>query len=329
MFYNEDCISGSKKHIKNNSVDLIITDPPYGIEGEKLHKHYRRKEDPVIDGYIDVPSKDYPKFSEDWIKEAERVLRPGGSIYIVSGYSQLRHILNALAKTSLEEKNHIIWKYNFGVYTSKKYISSHYHILYYTKPGGTVTFNTFAFFSDKEVSPCGGSANYKDREDVWIINKEFKPGQIKNKNELPKTLLAKMILYSSNKGDMVCDFFLGSFSTAKTALGLGRNACGFELNRAAFEYQTQQIQNVKYGELLKTLREVPQNKLTNKGKRLSDKEIKEILDLYVNFIKTGYTKKNAIDHISEQFGRGYWSIMNILDRHLFSKDSVLQEKLFE
>ena len=138
-----------------------------------------------------------------------------------------------------------------------------------------------------------------------------------------------MILYSSNKDDMVCDFFLGSFSTAKTALGLGRNACGFELNRAAFEYQTKQIQNIKYGELLRTLREVPQNKLTNKGKRLSDKEIKEICDLYINFVKSGYTKKNAIDHISEQFGRGYWSIMNILDRHLFSKDSVLQEKLFE
>ena len=48
--YNEDCINRCKKHIKNNSVDLIITDPPYGINGDELHKHYARKEDFVIDG---------------------------------------------------------------------------------------------------------------------------------------------------------------------------------------------------------------------------------------------------------------------------------------
>lgn len=44
MFYNEDCIEGCKAHISDNSVDLIITDPPYGIEGHTLHKHYNRKE---------------------------------------------------------------------------------------------------------------------------------------------------------------------------------------------------------------------------------------------------------------------------------------------
>ena len=315
--------------MKNDSVDPIITDPPYGIGGEKLHRHYRRKEDPVIGGYIDVPAQDYPKFSEDWIKEAERVLKPGGSIYIVSGYTQLRHILNALAQTCLEERDHIIWKYNFGVYTSRKYISSHYHILYYTKPGGKVTFNTFAFFSDREQAEGGGSANYRDREDVWTINKEFKPGQVKNKNELPKALLAKMILYSSNRDDMVCDFFLGGFSTARTALGLGRRACGFELNKQAFDYQVRQIQDIEYGELLDTLREVPQNRLTNKGKRLTGDEREKILASYDELIKTGCTKKSAIDRISGEFGRGYWSIMNILDRRRPSPgDPFRQESLF-
>jgi site-specific DNA-methyltransferase (adenine-specific) len=93
--------------------------------------------------------------------------------------------------------------------------------LYYVKPNGNVTFNTNAFFADCEKSENGGSMNYLDREDVWIINREYKPGQIKNKNELPKSLLTKMILYSNNPDDMVCDFFLGSFSTAKVAIGLG------------------------------------------------------------------------------------------------------------
>ena len=242
-FYNEDCITGAKKNLKDNTIDLMICDPPYGINGAKLDRHYNRDESNVLDGYVDVPENEYSDFSLKWIKEAERVLRPGGSFYIVSGYSNLHHVLNALKNTNLQEKNHIIWKYNFGIYTTKKYISSHYHILYCTKKGGNVTFNKNAFHSDCEKAANGGSLNYRDREDVWIINREYKPGQIKNKNELPKSLLKKMILYSSNPNDWVCDFFLGSFSTAKVAIGLGRYACGFEINKIAFDYQ---IENMKH-----------------------------------------------------------------------------------
>jgi site-specific DNA-methyltransferase (adenine-specific) len=314
MFYNEDCIDGAKKHLKDNSIDLIICDPPYGINGDKLDKHYNRDERNVLEGYVEVAEKDYPEFSKNWIKEAERVLKPGGSIYIVSGYSQLRHILNALANTKLEEKNHIIWKFNFGVYTSKKYISSHYHILYYVKPPcNQVTFNTNAFYADSEKCENGGSLNYQDREDVWIINREYKPGQIKNKNELPKALLTKMILYSSNPNDMVCDFFLGSFSTARTAIGLGRYACGFEINKNAFDYQIKEIENVKSGEYLSELRRVPENKLFNKGKPLQETEKEQIITEFYHLQQKGITKKYACEKISEKYGRGYWSIQSIVE----------------
>ena len=312
MFYNEDCMEGARKHLKSNSIDLIISDPPYGINGDKLDKHYNRDESNVLDGYVDVPEKEYPEFSERWINEAARVLRPGGSIYIVSGYSHLRHILNALANTSLQEINHIIWKYNFGVYTSRKYISSHYHILYCVKPGENATFNTNAFYADYEKSGNGGSMNYLDREDVWVINREYKPGQVKNKNELPKALLTKMILYSSNTDDMVCDFFLGSFSTAKVAIGLGRKACGFELNSNAFDYQIKEIEKIKPGELLAELRAVPENKLTNKGKPLQQEEKNQILDEYRLLARRGYTQKEACNIISGKYGRGYWSILKII-----------------
>ena len=312
MYYNEDCITGAKKYLKSNSIDLFISDPPYGINGDKLDKHYNRDESNVLDGYVEVPANEYPEFSLKWIKEAERVLRPGGSIYIVSGYSQLRHILNALANTGLEEKNHIIWKYNFGVYTSKKYISSHYHILYCIKPGGKTTFNTNAFYADYEKCDHGGSLNYQDREDVWIINREYKPGQVKNKNELPKALLTKMILYSSKPGDMVCDFFSGSFSTAKVAIGLGRKACGFEINKYAFDYQIKEIEKITPGSLLSELRAVPANKLFNKGKPLSNEETQQIITDFTLLQKKGFTQKSACDTLSGKYGRGYWSILNIV-----------------
>ena len=313
MFYNEDCIEGAKKYLKSNSIDLIISDPPYGINGDKLDKHYNRNESNVLNGYVEVSENEYPEFSMNWVKEAERVLKPSGSIYIVSGYSNLRHILNALADTELEEKNHIIWKYNFGVYTSKKYISSHYHILYYVKPPcNKATFNTNAFFADSEKTENGGSLNYIDREDVWVINREYKPNQIKNKNELPKALLTKMILYSSNENDMVCDFFLGSFSTAKTAIALGRNACGFEINKNAFDYQIKEIEKIKSGELLSELRQVPENATINKGKPLTENEINLILTDYNLLLKKGIYKKDVINKISTKYGRGYFSVTNIL-----------------
>jgi len=320
MYYNEDCIQGAKKYLKSNSIDLIISDPPYGINGDKLDKHYNRDESNVLNGYVEVSAKEYPEFSLKWIKEAERVLRPGGSIYIVSGYSQLRHILNALSETNLEEKNHIIWKYNFGVYTSKKYISSHYHILYYVKPNDEATFNTNAFYADCEKGENGGSMNYQDREDVWIINREYKPGQVKNKNELPKSLLTKIILYSSKPNDMVCDFFLGSFSTAKVAIGLGRNACGFEINKTAFDYQIKEIEKVKSGELLTELRQVPKNKLFNKGKPLSKEENEQIISEFRILQHKGLSQKVACDKISEKYGRGYWSILNIVGNNQIEKN---------
>ncbi|MEJ2303232.1 MAG: DNA methyltransferase, partial [Anaerolineales bacterium] len=109
-------------------------------------------------------------------------------------------ILKALRETQLEELNHIIWKYNFGVYTKTKYVSSHYHILFYKKPGKPHTFNTYARYGALEKTEDGGRMNYIDREDVWIINREYKPGRVKNKNELPTALLTKMIRYSSNEG---------------------------------------------------------------------------------------------------------------------------------
>lgn len=313
MFYNIDCIEGAKKYLKDNSIDLVITDPPYGIEGDKLHKHYNRNESDVIEGYIEIPKEQYPEFTEKWIKEAERVLRPGGSIYIVSGYTNLVHILNALHKTKLKELNHIIWKYNFGVYTKNKFISSHYHILYYVKPGKKHTFNTYAFYADFEKDKDGKSLNYMDREDVWMINREYKPGEIKNKNELPKQLLMKMILYSSNLDDTICDFFMGSFSTAKVAIALGRTACGFELNKNAFDYQIKEIEKIKKGEGLENLRNVPDNKYQRSRKEISETEKLNILQEYKTLTMNGSSKQYSIEKIMSKYQRGYWSIIRILN----------------
>jgi site-specific DNA-methyltransferase (adenine-specific) len=314
LFFNENCITGCRKHIPDNSVDLIVTDPPYGIAGETLHKHYHRNESHVIEGYVDVPQNEYAQFSIDWILQAERILRPGGSLYIVSGYTNLIHIFNALARTSLKEINHIVWKYNFGVYTKKKYISSHYHILYYVKQGGTPTFNTFSRFGQTEKDERNGSLNYLDREDVWTINREYKPNKTKNKNELPTALLTKIIQYSSNEGNIVCDLFLGSFSTAKIAVGLNRKTIGFEINKKSFTYNSTSFDSIIPGALLKKLRQPDTASIRRQGKPWTAAETAELIRRYDELRKKRITKKETITRLSKRFGRGYFSLLNVIDK---------------
>jgi site-specific DNA-methyltransferase (adenine-specific) len=312
--YPLDCIEGARKYIADNSVDLIITDPPYGIEANKLHRHYHRREEKVIDGYVEIPREEYASFSANWICEAERVLRPGGSLYIISGYSNLVAILNSLQNTSLKEKNHIIWKYNFGVHTQNKFISSHYHILYYIKPGGKVTFNTYARFGPEEKNINNGSLNYQDREDVWYIKREYKSGEVRNKNELPAELILKIMQYSSNENDLVADFFLGGFNTAKVAIGLKRRIVGFELNKISYEHHIREIETLKSGYLLPKLRKGNDKVPVNQRKRWSETEYKNLKRRYSEIYKKLNHKRETIRILEKEFGRGYFSILNQIEK---------------
>ena len=319
IFYNGDCIAGAAARIPDNSVDLIITDPPYGIAGDTLHKHYNRDEAFVYGGYVEVPPEEYADFSHRWIREAERVLRPGGSIYIVSGYTNLVDILDALRETSLREVNHIIWKYSFGVFTRRKFISSHYHILFSEKPGGRRTFHPESRYGLTERDEDGRSPNNADREDVWVINREYKPGRLKNKNELPGALLAKMIQYSSSEGDLVCDFFLGGFSTAKVAIGLNRLATGFEISGPLFAAKTAELAELQPGYLVSSLRTPGRSILPNQGARWTAEEIDHLVREYHRFTAEGMTKKAIIARLGGELGRGRWAIEKALKQAGVSK----------
>jgi len=229
--YNQSCIEGMREHVADNSIDLIFTDPPYGIDGEGLDVHYHRDESNVVPGYVDVPLSQYAEFTRNWINECERVLRPGGSIYIVSGYTNLHHVLNALHATDLKEVNHLIAKYTFGVNATKKWISGHYHVLFWEKAGKGKqqrTFNHMYKWDDNKDS-------YNDRLSVQDMPRAHNPGQTKNKNQLSEDFIEKFIMYSSNRGDTVLDCFGGGLTTARTALRYGRNFVGFELNKHAYD----------------------------------------------------------------------------------------------
>jgi len=227
MIYNCDCIIGAKKYIADRSIDLQIHDPPFGINESSFDKHYNRIEDYIVEGYVEAP-KDYSEFTLEWIEQAKRILTDNGSMYIVSGWSNSDIIAQALRKHDLKIINKIIWNFPFGVYTKNKYVTSHYEIFFVSRKKAKITFNRDCRFQSTKDQ-------YEDMQSVWRINKEYKPKQLKNKNKLPEELIKKMILYSSNDNDLICDFFLGNFTTANVAIKYNRRITGFEINKIAYE----------------------------------------------------------------------------------------------
>ena len=312
MIYNGNCVEMSKQHFQDEQFDLIVCDPPFGINEGTFDKHYNRDENNVLSGYVEAP-QDYAKFTLEWLTEAKRTLKKNGSIYVISGWSNLRHILNAMATLDFNVVNHVVWKYNFGVYCKKKFVSSHYHIIYATKQvGSSPVFNTNCRFGSQEKDTNNGSLLYQDLEDVWLINKEFNPGQIKNKNKLPEELLKKIILYSSNTGDNVCDFFLGNFTTAIVAKKLGRHAFGTELNKESFNHCMDIFNGIDMGCDLQKLKVIVNNEPKNAGKPYKPKEIESICKKFDKLKKKGETKRDIIDTLGKEYGRGYWSLVKML-----------------
>jgi site-specific DNA-methyltransferase (adenine-specific) len=166
-------------------------------------------------------------------------------MYIVSGWNRLEDILKAVRWNNLHTINHIIWHYPFGVYTKKKYVTSHYHILFVVKNKNNYKFNREAIYTDEKMLD-GKKINYYDRQDVWKINRENWTGKIKVQNKLPKSLVEKMIRYSSNEGDVVLDPFMGSGQVPYVALELGRDFIGIEKSVNVFKFAEHRIRHKDY-----------------------------------------------------------------------------------
>ncbi len=314
LFVNCDCIEGARRFLADASVDLVLTDPPYGIGGDRLDRHYNRDERHVVDGYVEVPTEAYGPFSSAWVAEAARVLRPGGALFVVSGYTHLYEVLGALRASPLVEVNHIVWKYPFGVFTRKKFVSSHYHVLYWARPGGTRTFNLESRYGIEERNENGRSLNYLDREDVWTIGREYKPGRAKNRNELPQALLEKIVQYTTNEGDLILDLFLGGGSSARAAIGLGRRFVGFEISPSIFAARVPELCRLEPGSRLASLRVPVTAPPTRRGRAWSEEEDLALVSSYARLRADGLGKGEAIERLAAEFGRGRFGIVKRLSR---------------
>ena len=243
--YNYDCIEGMKS-ISRNKIDLVITDPPFAIDFKAKKANYNRTQSHVIEGYNEISPENYPDFTLNWMSEVYRILKESGSMYVFSGWNNLKDILSAIDEVGFHVVNHIIWKYQFGVVTKNKFVTSHYHCLYVCKNEKKRKFYPFKRFSKNAKSDDGHSLHYKDKEDVWEIKREYWTGDKKTPTKLPAEIIKKILSYSSKKGDLVMDPFLGSGQVAIISKMNERQFCGFEIVKDYYKFAKKRLDKNVY-----------------------------------------------------------------------------------
>jgi site-specific DNA-methyltransferase (adenine-specific) len=245
QIYHRDCIEGMGE-VPSRSVDLVITDPPFAIDFKAQRSNYNRTQSRVMAGYKEIHASEYAQFTAAWMAEVQRVLKDSGSLFVFSGWNNLKDLLVAADALGLITVNHIIWKYQFGVVCSRKFVTSHYHCLYLCRDDAKRKFFNSARFAADERGENGGSRRYQDLEDVWAIKREYWHGDKKTPTKLPAALIRKILEYTSEEGDVVLDPFLGSGQVAVVSRMLNRKYVGFEIVKEYYEFAKERLEKGVY-----------------------------------------------------------------------------------
>lgn len=243
--YHMDCLDGMRL-LPDKCIDLVITDPPFAIDFKAKRSNYNRTQSRVLEGYNEVRKDQYHGFTGKWMREVFRLLKTSGSMYVFSGWNNLKDILVTLDEIGFITVNHIIWKYQFGVVTKRKFVTSHYHCLYVCKDDEKRKFFPYARFGKESENELGRSLHYKDKEDVWVIKREYWHGVQKTPTKLPAELVKKILQYSSEEGDAVLDPFLGSGQVAVIAKMMKRRYIGFEIVKKYYEFAKERLEKGVY-----------------------------------------------------------------------------------
>ena len=221
--YPLDCIEGMSK-LAASSVDLIFADPPYSIGQDYGYGSESGR-----------PGTEYFGWCKQWFESIKRILKDGGSFYAMH-YPEVAAKWKEILDGMLTFQGWIVWHYptNIG-HSQRNWTRAHRAILFYTK-GEKYTFNPLADAqpyrnpTDKRIKALKteGTTPY----DVWETNlvKNVSKEKEHTPNQLPQVLLRRIILTSSNEGDLILDPFIGSGTTPAVAKQAKRKYIGFDIN---------------------------------------------------------------------------------------------------
>ena len=235
------------KKLPDSSVDLVFADPPYYMqtEGELL-----RSDGTSFAGVEDAwdkfeSYKTYDDFSEQWLRECRRVLKPNGSIWVIGSFQNIYRMGYIMQSLGFWILNDVIWSKpnavpNFG---GTRFQNSHETMLWCTK-SKTAKFT----FNYKTMKHLHGGTQEKSVWDIGIcIGAERikdASGKKAHTTQKPDALLYKVILSSTRPGDVVLDPFFGTGTTGAVAKKLGRNYIGIDNSEAYIALATERIEKV-------------------------------------------------------------------------------------
>lgn len=237
-----DCLDGMQELIKQGvKVDCIITDPPYNIsvEGKEIKRdkagfHISRKKAISYDfGEWDrMEAEEYEKFIEKFVNLACQLLKPGGAVLCWFTKEKISWLAELFNKNEIKTKNILTWhKTNPAPqFRLVNYLSASEFCFYGIKEGGKFTFN---FEKTQEMH------NVIDYPNASIY------GETEHPTEKPLFLINKLVNTHTNKGDLILDCFMGSFTTAVSCHKLQRRFIGFEKDAKFFEMGQQRLKKVQ------------------------------------------------------------------------------------
>jgi site-specific DNA-methyltransferase (adenine-specific) len=245
--------------LPSESIDLIYIDPPFNTGKAQSRKQIKTVADENGDrvGFqgrsyrtIELGQKayldqfdDYLGFLEPRLREAYRLLKPHGSLYFHIDYREVHYCKILLDQIFGRDSflNEIIWAYDYGARTKKKWPPKHDNILWYAKDPSKYTFNVEEIERIPYMAPGlvgkEKAARGKLPTDTWwhtIVptNGTEKTGYPTQK---PLGILRRIIQASSKPGDVVLDFFGGSGTTAAACLEYDRNFLLIDINPQSIE----------------------------------------------------------------------------------------------
>jgi len=264
--------------LPSESVALIYIDPPFntgraqarmqlktvrddengdrtGFKGQR-YKTVRVGQRAFSDTF--ASSDDFLAFLEPRLAEAKRLLTPDGSVYFHIDYREVHYCKILLDQIFGRESflNEIIWAYDYGARTKKKWPPKHDNILWYAKDPENYIFNydeieRIPYMAPGLVGP-EKAARGKTPTDTWWLTIVSPTGQEKTgyPTQKPLALLNRIIQASSRPGDTVLDFFAGSGTTGEAAFQLGRKFILVDNNPDALEVMKKRLAHVPDLEIL-------------------------------------------------------------------------------
>ncbi len=213
------------------SVDLVFADPPYNLQlrGD-LHRPDNSRVDAVDDAWDSFSSfAAYDKFTRAWLAEVRRVLKPDGAIWVIGSYHNVFRVGAAIQDAGFWILNDVIWAKSNPMpnFRGKRLTNAHETLIWASaREGGRYTFNYEALKalndglqmrSDWTISLCTGHERIKGPD-----------GAKAHPTQKPEALLHRVLVGTSNPGDVVLDPFFGTGTTGAVARRLGRRFIGIE-----------------------------------------------------------------------------------------------------